>query len=166
MFSIIVAYDKNHCIGAKGKMPWKIPGELKRFKEVTTNHVVVMGRKTFDAIGNRLLPNRKNIIVSKSFMKHCKDCMTISNFPEFLEKYKNSPEEIFIIGGEQIYKQALPYVQKFYVTEIDLEVENGDKFFPAPDFSKMRKSFQQSVEGKTPYTYYTFEKTKISEKAL
>lgn len=163
MFSIIVAYDKNHCIGARGRMAWKIPGELTRFKDLTTGHIVVMGRKTYDAIGHPL-PNRKNIVVSRNFFKHSKNCTTINDFGKFLEKYKNSKEEIFITGGAEIYQQALPYVQKFYITEIDMEVQNGDAYFPKLDFGSMKKTYQQKVDGEIPFTYLTFEKTKNLEK--
>ena len=163
MFSLIVAYDKNHCIGAKGRMAWNIPGELKRFKELTTGNTIVMGWRTFAGMKGEL-PNRKTILVSRNHLRHTKNCTSINDLKPFLEKHKDSKEEIFIVGGAQIYEQALPYVRKFYITEIEMEVQNGDAYFPKLDYQNMKKTFEQKVDGKIPYTYYTYERTKTLEK--
>ncbi len=163
MFSLIVAYDKNHCIGAKGKMAWHIPGELKRFKQLTTGHTIVMGWNTFAGLKEEL-PNRKTILISRNHIRHTQNCISTPDFQEFLNAHKNTKEEIFIVGGAQIYQQALPYVKKFYITEIDMQVQNGDVYFPKLDFSDMQKTYEEKVNGEIPYTYFTYERTKTKEK--
>ena len=129
MFSIIVAFDKNFCIGANGDLPWHIKQDLRHFKELTMGHKVVFGRKTFDSI-KKELPGRVVYVATKTRRKAGKPYLVIRDFGKFLEENKNSDEEIFIAGGEQIYKMALPYVKKLYITQIDLEVQGGDAFFP------------------------------------
>ena len=107
MFSIIVAIGKNREIGKKNKLLWHIPEDLKNFKKITTGKTVIMGRKTFESIG-RLLPNRKNIVLSKNGDKELvkeKGIEIYQNLEDLISHYKNSQEEIFIIGGEQIYKE-------------------------------------------------------------
>jgi len=116
MYSIIVCVDKNNAIGKGGKIPWKLKGEQLRFKKLTTNKTIVMGRKSFEEIGKPLL-NRKNVIVSNSKNFVGDNLITINNLEEWLEKNKNSQEEIFICGGYNVYKTALNYVNKIYLTK-------------------------------------------------
>ena len=108
MLSIIVAIANKNVIGKDNKLIWNIPEDLKRFKQITTGHKIIMGRKTFESLG-RILPNRKHI--SK------------------LDKYKNSEEECFVIGGATIYKLLMPYSKKMYITKINQDFD-GDVFFP------------------------------------
>ena len=144
MISIIVAFDKNFCIGKDGKLPWHIKEDLKWFKERTLNHTIVMGKNTFLSIG-KILPNRKTILVSNSLKIEEENCHTIQNLQEFLEENKNSKEEIFVCGGESIYRQALPYAKKFYLTLIDTEIENGDTFFPKIDLSRAETVYEKTA---------------------
>lgn len=130
MITLIVAKSENNIIGDKGRIPWYIPKDLKRFKELTTNNVVIMGRKTFESLPEeyRPLPNRINIILSKdkSFKTNC--CMVFNDLKKAIRK-AGSDKEIFIIGGGEIYKESLKYADKIYMTEVDGEFE-GDTYFP------------------------------------
>ena len=130
MVSLIVAKSKNNVIGNKGRIPWYIPNDLKRFKELTTNNVVIMGRKTFESLPKeyRPLPNRVNIILSndKSYNKNC--CIVCDNLKTAIKKAGNN-KKIFIIGGGEVYKEGLKYADRVYVTEVDGEFE-GDTYSP------------------------------------
>ena len=119
MISLIVAYAKNHVIGNKGCIPWRIKGEQKRFKELTTGNVVIMGRRSYEEIGHPL-PNRMNIIVSNTKKFEADNCMTAGSLEEAIRLAGD--REIFISGGARLYEEAMPLVQKMYVTEIECEV--------------------------------------------
>ena len=123
MFSIIVAIGKNREIGKGNKLLWHIPEDLKNFKEITTGKTVIMGRKTFESIG-RPLPNRKNIVLSKNGDKESfeqKGIELYQNLENLIADYKNSEEEIFIIGGEQIYREFMQkgLVRRLYISYIE-----------------------------------------------
>ena len=127
MIGLIVARSKNNVIGKDGKIPWKIKGEQKQFKELTTNNIVIMGRKSYEEIGHPL-PNRFNIVVSSTVNYEAENLITVKTLKEALE-YTNG-KDIYVAGGYGIFKEAIPYVDKMYITEVDMEVENGDVFFP------------------------------------
>lgn len=129
MLSIIVARAKNNVIGKNNQLIWKIPDDLKRFKELTTNHTIIMGRKTFESLG-RVLPNRFHIILSndKNYKVDNESVKVINNVNE-LDKYVVDNEEHFVIGGAMIYKLLMPKCNKLYITQIEKEFE-GDTFFP------------------------------------
>ena len=130
MIGLIVARSKNNVIGKGGEIPWKIDGEKQQFKELTTGNVVMMGRRTYEEIGHPL-PNRETIVVSKSKKFEGAGVMTVASFGEALEKAKG--KNIYIAGGYGLYKEAIPFVDVMYITEIDLEIEGGDVFFPEFD---------------------------------
>lgn len=134
MITIIVAIGKNFVIGKNGWMPWNIPEDLRQFKEKTLNHTVVMGRKTFEAIG-RPLPKRKNIVVTRDPRWHFDGVETVVDLEAFLQQCQSGDEEVFIAGGAQIYQTALPYADKLIISHIDTEID-GDTFFPKWDRSK------------------------------
>ena len=127
---LISAISKNNVIGNENKLPWNISEDLKRFKELTSNNWIVMGRKTFDSIG-RPLPNRKNIVLSEN--KNLKiDSVEVFNTPEdVIESYKNNSDQkdLFIIGGTYIYELFLEYCEYLFITYVDKEYL-GDAFFP------------------------------------
>lgn len=134
MISLIVAFAKNNVIGKDGKIPWNIDGEQSRFKELTTNNIVIMGRKTFEEIYQKLqkpLPNRINIVISKTKKYDFENCFTFDSLDAALDFCKKTfpQKDIFISGGAALYQKALPIVEKMYITEIALEVP-GDTFFP------------------------------------
>ena len=134
MISLIVAFAKNNVIGKDGKIPWNIEGEQSRFKELTTNNIVIMGRKTFEEIYQKLqkpLPNRINIVISKTKKYDFENCFTFTSLDAALDFCKQTfpQKDIFVSGGAALYQNAMPIVEKMYITEIDLEVP-GDIFFP------------------------------------
>ena len=129
MLSIIVAKAKNNTIGKDNKLLWNIPDDLKRFKELTINHNIIMGRKTFESIG-RILPNRKHIIFSQNpDFKIDNENIEIVHSMLQIQQYIEDENENFVIGGAMIYNLLMPYVTKMYVTEIDKDFE-GDTVFP------------------------------------
>ena len=131
MISIIVAVAKGGAIGKEGKMPWKIPGEQRQFKDLTTGHVVIMGRTSYEEIGHPL-PERTNIVVSKTKVFSGENLYTVKSLQEAIERA--GQEEIFIAGGAEIFQEALPLADKIYMTYVDMEVPDADRFFP--DFSE------------------------------
>lgn len=157
MISIIVAVTKNNVIGNNGIMPWKIKGEQRRFKELTTGHTIIVGRKTFQAEG-KPLPNRKTIIISKTKNIECENCVTVKSLKEALELAKDE-KEIFIAGGGEIYRQVLPRTDRIYLTIIDKVIE-GDVYFPEINEDEFVKTYEERIEGEIPYTYYTYERRK------
>lgn len=156
MIGLIVAYTNNMVIGNKGQIPWRIKGEQRRFKELTTGNVVIMGRRSYDEIG-RPLPNRFTIVVSKTADYKADNCITVGSLDEAIEYARtNMPDKnIYLSGGAGIYKEGLPLADKLYVTEVELETE-GDTFFPEFDKSMYDKTVDERVEGEIPYTYVTY----------
>ena len=154
MIALIVAVAKNGVIGANGRIPWRIPGEQKRFRELTTGNTVIMGRRTYEEIG-RPLPNRDTIVVSRTTCFEGERCRTASSLSEALAM--SLTENIFVCGGAALYKDALPLVDVMYITEIDAAFE-GDVTFPAFDPAQFRKTEAIKVDGEIPYTYVTYEK--------
>lgn len=138
MISIIVAVAANNAIGRGNRLLWHLSQDLKYFKEVTTGHPVVMGRKTYESIG-RPLPGRRNIVLTRSGKLESvqiknPDTTTleaISGIEEFLKLAQEAPqEEFFIVGGGELYRTMLPYADKLYITHIEATVEDADTFFP------------------------------------
>ena len=129
MLSIIVAIANENVIGKDNKLIWHLPEDLKRFKEITSGHKIIMGRKTFESLG-RVLPNRKHIILCND-MKMNLDNENVEILDDIskLDKYINSDEECFVIGGATIYKLLMPYANKMYITKINQSFE-GDVYFP------------------------------------
>ena len=131
--SMIVAYGKNWEIGLNNQMLWHISEDFKNFKTITSGHHLLMGRKTFESIG-KPLPNRTSIVLSQSGFKH-EDVYTFDNIQKSLDFAREvGEEELFIIGGANIYKTMFPYVDKMYLTEVDFE-GNADAFLDEIDFS-------------------------------
>ncbi len=152
MIALIVAYANNQVIGNKGCIPWKIKGEQKRFRELTTGNVVIMGRRSYEEIG-RPLPNRTTIVVSNTKNYNGENCFTAKSLDEAIKMAEN--RDIFISGGARLYEEALPIVEKMYITEIDCDIE-GDTFFPAFDKEQFVKEIDEVVDGEIPYTYVTY----------
>lgn len=154
MLSIIVAKAKNNIIGKNNSLIWHLPEDLKRFKELTTGHTIIMGRRTFESLG-RVLPNRKHVILCNDMQMDVEDeRIEILEDISMLDKYINSDEENFIIGGATIYRLLMPYANKMYITEIDQEFE-GDVSFPEInkeewDIVEVKKGLKDE---KNPYDY-------------
>ena len=129
MLSTIVAIANGNVIGKDNKLIWHLPEDLKRFKQITTGKNIIMGRKTFESLG-RVLPNRKHIILCNDMeMDIDNENVEILDDISKLDKYINSDEENFVIGGATIYKLLMPYVNKLYITKINHDFE-GDVYFP------------------------------------
>ena len=129
MLSTIVAIANDNVIGKDNKLIWHLPEDLKRFKQITTGKNIIMGRKTFESLG-RVLPNRKHIILCNDMeMNIDNENVEILDDISKLDKYINSAEENFVIGGATIYKLLMPYVSKLYITKINQDFE-GDVYFP------------------------------------
>ena len=152
MVALIVAYAKNRVIGNQGIIPWKIKGEQKRFRELTTGNVVVMGRNSFEEIG-KPLPNRMNIVVSSTKKFTGENCYTVSSLKEAIQLAGN--RDVFVSGGARLYEEALPVVEKMYITEIEATID-GDTYFPEFDEADFVKVIEERFEGEIPYTYVTY----------
>lgn len=145
MFSIIAAHSKNYVIGNNNSLIWNIPTDLKRFKFLTSGKTIIMGRKTFESL-KKPLPNRFHIVLTKNpnKFKNQKNVIFTNNFDQIISQYKTSKEEIFIIGGEEIYKLFLNHTSKIYLTEI-LKNFNGDAYFPKVDYSLFKKDYESEL---------------------
>jgi len=152
---MIVAYSKNRVIGKNGQLPWqgKLPADMRHFKTLSTGKTVIMGRRTYESIG-RALPGRQNIVVSRSnFSAH-----DVTIVHSLSEAYDAAEADIAIIGGGQIYAEALKDTDTIFATEIDTEVD-GDTFFPQLDEEwqeQARESFSADEKNAYPYSFVTY----------
>jgi dihydrofolate reductase len=126
MLSLVAAIGKNRELGFKNKLLWHLPDDFARFKEITTGHSIIMGRKTYESIG-KPLPSRKNIIISRSKEFEAPGGVVVHSLKEAIEEVGRG--EAFVIGGAEIYKMALPLANKIYLTCVNMETE-ADVFFP------------------------------------
>ncbi|MBI2573338.1 dihydrofolate reductase [Candidatus Woesearchaeota archaeon] len=147
MVSIIAAMTKNQVIGRANQLPWSLPEDLRNFKRLTTGNVVIMGRKTYDSIG-RSLPNRHNIVVSRN-TDQIPGVIVSKSIEEAIATAKEFGREIFVIGGAQIYQQALPYATKLYLSLVKHDHE-GDTYFPPFDLKEWQEEERQD------YSDFTF----------
>lgn len=155
--SLIAAISQNNVIGRDNALPWHIPEDLKRFKEITKGHPVIMGRKTYESIG-RLLPNRTNIIITRDTQYVVEGGIIVNSLEKGIEKAKeNEQEEIFIIGGGQIFEQAIHIADKLYLTIVQMDIK-GDVYFP--DYSDFTHEIykKDSSDGKYSYTFLDLER--------
>ena len=134
--SLIVAYAENRTIGRENTLPWKLAGDLAHFKRTTLGHPIIMGRKTWDSLG-RPLPGRRNIVISRDGSKAAQGAEFVTSLAEALKRLSPN-EHAYIIGGAQIYQQALPLVDHVVATEVKAVVE-GDAFFAALDTSQWKE---------------------------
>ncbi len=155
--SIIAAIGPNRELGRNNKLLWHIGEDLKRFKKLTQGHAVIMGRKTYESIG-KPLPNRTNIIITHDDKFSAHNCIVVHSIKEAIKIGKDlSPEEIFFIGGGEVYRQALPYAQKLYLTVVEGRYEADTFFPPYPTFTQV--VYQKSGESEG-YQYKWMELTK------
>ena len=154
---IIAALSTNYVIGDEGKIPWFIKGELKRFREITINHNVVMGRKTFDSIG-KILDQRNNIIISNNQSLKIDSATVVSSFDDAINAC-NPDLDIFIIGGSKIYEIALAHSEYLLLTLIDKEFK-GDTYFPKfdqSDWKLVEENKKYDDINKFSYSYLTYK---------
>ena len=157
MLHIIVAYGLNRVIGKDNGIPWQIPADLAHFKELTMGHTVIMGRRTYESIG-RILPGRENIIVS-STLQAVEGAVVVPTLKDALDAATH--EEVFVIGGAALYREALPLAEQLDLTEVHLAPE-GDTWFPEIDLSDYEELSRQVYDGtadKVPScTFITYRK--------
>lgn len=156
MVALIVAYSENKVIGNNGMIPWKIKGEQKRFRELTTGNIVIIGRHSFDEIGMPL-PNRTTIVISNTKNYEYENCFTCRSLKEALALAGN--KDVYISGGAALYKEAIDIAHKMYITLIKKEVE-GDTFFPDFDENNFTKEIDEIFEGHMPYEYLTYTRAR------
>jgi len=159
--SLIAAAAENNVIGKDNDLPWKLPDDMKFFKETTTGHHILMGRKNLESFG-RLLPNRINLILTRDKSFEFKGAKIFHDLDKAIAFAANSGEdELMVIGGGEIYKQALPQADKIYLTRIHSEID-GDVFFPKIDADKweMTEEYFHPSDDKHKYgfTFQTFER--------
>lgn len=158
--SIIVAVAKNGVIGGKNGLLWHISDDLKRFKELTIGHPIIMGRKTYESIGQPLA-GRTSLVITRNANLSIQGCIVCSSVEDALEKAgKINEDEIFIIGGGEVYKQSIPLANKLYVTEVDLDI-NGDAYFPdyTEEFTKeISREEKFDEKSNLRYTWRTIER--------
>ena len=161
MISLIAAIGKNNELGKGNTLLWHLPADLKHFKKVTTLHPVIMGRKTFESIG-RALPNRRNIVITRNVNYKVEGVELVYSLNEALDLFPDQNEEIFIIGGAELYKQTMPVADKLYITHIDAEDKDADAFFPEiiPIAWNEVSHKEHEADEKNPlnYTFSTYEK--------
>lgn len=159
MISIIVAIAKNGVIGDKNTLLWHLREDMIHFRTITSGHPVVMGRKTYDSIG-RPLPKRTNVVITRDTELQIEGCTMAHSLTEAVEMFDSS-EEVFIIGGAQIYSQAMPIADRLYLTIIDKEYE-GDSSFPEIDYNSWQQisceKFERGEAFEYPFSFITLER--------
>jgi dihydrofolate reductase len=142
--SVIAALARNGVIGIENRLPWRLPEDLAHFKALTLGHPILMGRKTFESLG-RPLPGRTNIVITRN-PDYCRDgCVAADSIPAALALCADA-DEVFFIGGADLYAQAIPLADRLYLTEVDIEAE-GDAWFPDYDRGAFREVSRESHRG-------------------
>lgn len=167
--SIIVAVATNGVIGRDNKLPWHLSTDLKRFKTLTSGHTVIMGRKTFDEIGRKPLPNRTNIVVSRGTAPAILpvDVLFVASIDEALLKIPHSDEEAFIIGGAEIVRQTMTRADRMYITQVHADVP-GDTFMPEFDDVNEwrlvdREDFESDAKNDYPFSFLIYDRVAAHE---
>lgn len=154
----IIAISKNHVIGKDGDLPWDIPEDLQHFRDKTKGHAMIMGRKTFESIG-RVLPKRISIIVTRNADYQVEGAFVVQSIDEAiaLAREKEENGEIFVIGGGEIFRQAMPQIEKLYITVVNVEIEGDAKF---PDYSEFTNVVSERKSKDDNFSYTFFELTR------
>ncbi|MCF8464137.1 MAG: dihydrofolate reductase [Flavobacteriales bacterium] len=159
MISIIVAADENNVIGKDNELIWHLPDDLKFFKEKTSGHAIIMGRKTFESVG-KPLPKRTNIIITRDKTFQPEGCVVVHSLANALKEAVKTDENPFIVGGEQIYRLSLPLTDRIYLTRIH-DTFDGDRHFPKlGDEWKEVETIDHPADVNHPhsFTFITYEK--------
>ena len=153
MIALVVAMAENRVIGKENKLIWHLPADLKFFKNLTTGHPIIMGRKTYESIG-KPLPNRTNIIITRQADFTAEGCLVAHSLTEALMMAQQLDSDIFVIGGAEIYKQAMFLADTIYLTEVHHTFE-GDTFFPEIDSVLWQETSREEhkADEKNPYDY-------------
>lgn len=159
MVSIIVAIAQNGTIGDKNSLLWHIKEDMRFFRTTTSGHAVIMGRKTFESLGSKPLPKRTNIVITRS-ERSFEGALTAHSLQEAI-RMAGDDEEIFIIGGAQIYAEALTVADRMYITRVERDYE-GDTSFPKIDYSVWKllseQRFERGEEYESPFAFMTYER--------
>lgn len=161
--SIIAAIADNNAIGKNNKLLWRLPADMRRFKDLTTGHAVIMGRKTFESLPKGPLPNRKNVVLTtmpEAGFVNCFACESMGAALDICEK----EDEIFILGGALVYRQALRIADKIYLTRVHTEFKDADTFFPVVNWDLWeeveRQEFPADAKHAYPYTFLIYVRKK------
>ena len=161
--SIIAAIADNNAIGKNQQLLWSLPYDMKRFKSLTTGHAVVMGRKTFESLPNGALPKRKNVVLTTLPEAIFMDSFACESMHDALNLCENE-DEVFMIGGAMVYRQALKIADKMYLTLVHHTFEDADTFFPEIDYSEWieteRQDFPADEKHAYPYTFVSYIRKK------
>lgn len=158
-FSIIAAIGKNNELGKDNNLIWNLPGDMKFFRETTSNHTIIMGRRTFESLP-KMLPNRHHIVISSS-TNFPSEVEVFKNINDFFKKYKDSSEELFVIGGGSIYELFINYADKIYLTEIDAIEKSASVYFPKFNIELYdRKVLKESEDNNIKYKHVLYTKKK------
>lgn len=149
MISIIVATDKKGAIGKDNALLWHLPNDLKRFKAITSGHPIIMGRKTYESIG-RPLPNRRNIVITTNKALQLPGCEMVNSLAEAMQI--TAGVDAFVVGGGQIYKEAMPYADMIYLTLVDTELD-ADTHFPNIPSDKWEEVFREKHQSDEKHLY-------------
>ena len=152
---MIAAMGKNNVIGIDNSLPWKLPADMKRFKQITSGKPVIMGRKTFESIG-RPLPNRKNIILTRDKNYSVEGCIIVTSVEEAITHSKDA-NEAMVIGGEQVFRLFLPHAKRLYLTFIEEEFK-GDSYFPQFNKEEWTVLKEEHYQDDHKYSFVDFER--------
>ena len=148
----------NRVIGHRGDIPWKIPGEQKMFKKITLGHAVIMGRKTYESLASPL-PGRTNIVVTRQTDYQAPGCIVVQDFDEAIRSCPDDENEAFIIGGGQLYHDAISMADRIYLTVIPREI-SGDTYFPEIPEAGFEIKKSEFIDGLEPYHFYIYQRVK------
>jgi dihydrofolate reductase len=158
IISIVVAISENHVIGKDNKLLWHLPNDLKHFKEITTGHTIIMGRKTYDSVG-KPLPNRRNIIITRQNIT-IPGCEVVNSIEAALALCADE-NEVFIVGGAEIYRQSIKLTNRIYLTVVHKDFE-GDSFFPEINKDEWKEVLHEDHEpdhkNPLPYSFITLKR--------
>lgn len=159
--SIIVAIGKNNEIGKDNNLLWKLSSDLKRFKSITVGHPIIMGRKTYQSLPNGALPERTNVVLTRDKDFRPEKCLVFSSLDAALIHLRDE-EEVFIIGGGEVYKQAFPICNKLYLTKVHETFSDADTFFPQINYNEWKLISTETIpaDEKNSFdsTFYEYEK--------
>ena len=160
MKAIVVAMDRHRVIGKNNQLPWHLPADLKHFKKTTMGHHIIMGRKTFESVG-RPLPGRVNVVISRNPDFRADDVIVVHSLDEAY-RVAVGDEQVFVIGGSEIFREALPGIERLYLTLIDHSFE-GDTYFPELSLDDWilvsREDHQPDEKNRFPYSFVVYDRT-------
>lgn len=162
--SIIVAVANDSVIGINNTLPWHLPEDLKRFKALTMGHHIVMGRKTYESLG-RLLPGRTTVIVTRNKDYHVEGAMVVHSIEQALTVCAED-DEVFLIGGAELYQQGFAHADKIYLTEVNADFA-GDAFLPNFDLTEWNELSRESYQAENglAFSYVTYQRNRIDKSA-